>query len=218
MISGWGRGAERKQRRCIWLPLLLAALCAGASSPVFAAPTVEIWGHNECAPCIRLGVLLKQRKIPVQSHNLHLPEVEQAYVRRFGRGDIPVAVIGSTVIRGYKPEAVLAAVGSAGKSVRQSPQSTRGPDGREAPAPQLCASGIPLEEFFQQEAKDPFPPGRDHDEVLFDRCYGAKGRLLCPDGEVPFEALEDQGTEWRVKPTYQTEWLTKPHTCTVLRY
>lgn len=75
-----------------------------------AEPTVKLYGHPDCPPCVKIKSDLGNRGINYETFNLKNAQVEKFYVKRFGRGVIPVAVIGDKVIRGYHPDRVLQAV------------------------------------------------------------------------------------------------------------
>jgi glutaredoxin len=90
------------------LPL---ALPAGAASAAEKSP-VEVFVTSWCPYCTKLESFLKKEGIDYTRYDVEQDAKGAEIFRSIGGSGIPVTRVGSQVVPGYDPEAVLAAIES----------------------------------------------------------------------------------------------------------
>jgi glutaredoxin len=122
-----------------WLPptlrlVLLAILAANCSIRVaFAEPSparnadsavkvaqtheIQIYVTSWCPYCRKLEAYLQSRNYKYKRYDVELSEIGRRMHRQLGGGGIPVVVIDKTVIRGFNPQAIEAAMRDSDTSI-----------------------------------------------------------------------------------------------------
>ncbi len=72
---------------------------------------VEIFVTDWCSYCRTLEKFLKEKRIPYVRRNIEADASAKRAYLKLGGGGIPVTKVGSRVIRGYRPEEILEALG-----------------------------------------------------------------------------------------------------------
>ncbi len=84
------------------------------SSPTPAATSrksVEIFVTEWCPYCKQLESFLQEKRISYKRYDIERDKVGKKLHSELGGGGVPVVRIGSKVLRGFTPEAILAALG-----------------------------------------------------------------------------------------------------------
>ena len=83
------------------------------SSRTKPAARVEVFTTSWCGYCKKLTAFLNSRGIPFTAYDIEKDaDANRTYKELGGRG-VPLSLIGDTVVRGYDPDAVMAALGRA---------------------------------------------------------------------------------------------------------
>ena len=85
-------------------PVPASAYKPGASA---GNKRVDIYVTSWCGYCRKLESFLKSRSIPYTRHDIEKSSSARQAHLKLGGGGIPVVKIGSDVIRGYSPDAIL---------------------------------------------------------------------------------------------------------------
>lgn len=98
-------------KRPYWI-LLILLLASGAASALDAdAPKVEIFVTGWCPYCSKLESFLKKKKISYKRYDIERDEKGAEIFSSIGGEGVPVSrVNGRTVVPGYDPDAILAAL------------------------------------------------------------------------------------------------------------
>lgn len=164
-----------------------------------AESRIDIYGTSDCSECIKTKEIIIQSGMKYRTFNLLDRSVEQKYLKKFGRGKIPVVQIGDEVIRGYSPEKIKLALKQLTKNL------------------QRCANGMVLEDYFSSYRGGSLA-GRDKIDVVLDKCYGAKGWIECGDESLPFRKLSETQGGYVVLPTHSDSTINRDRSCVVKRY
>ena len=68
---------------------------------------VDIYVTSWCGYCRKLENFLKSKRIPYQRHDIEKSSSARQAHLKMGGGGVPVVKVGSEVIRGYSPDAIL---------------------------------------------------------------------------------------------------------------
>ena len=85
-------------------PVPASAYKPGASA---SSKKVDIYVTSWCGYCRKLEGFLKSKSIPYTRHDIEKSSSARQAHQKLGGGGIPVVKIGSDVIRGYSPDAIL---------------------------------------------------------------------------------------------------------------
>ncbi len=96
----------RKKVRTIETP---PAVPRSAYQPALNAgkKRVDIYVTSWCGYCRKLESFLKSKRIPYQRHDIEKSSSAQQAHLKLGGGGVPVIKVGSDIIRGYSPDAIL---------------------------------------------------------------------------------------------------------------
>jgi glutaredoxin len=185
---------------------------------LIATPLVEIWGHADCQRCVMLKEELQGKGIRVRSHDLKRREVEDYYVRNFGRGDIPVVRVGKVVRRGVGADAVMRLISTDKTSVSKEAAG----DAIDSHQIQCVAGGVVdkviLTKSLPQKAQR-LPERNSDEEVAIDICYGTKGWLKCQNKRIPFSKIvELKPGVYEVITTSKISLRVEDSSCRTYRY
>lgn len=157
------------------------------TSAAFASPTVELWGHVDCDPCVKIKNELLKKGIKVKSHNLRNPQVESYYYRNFGKGKIPVVRVLGQVRRGIGASEVIRMIDNGGATNIKTDFSTKG---------QLECVGkkdkLSIDTYYEKfnsslkSKKDRLLERSADIDFAIDHCFGTKGWLKCQESSFPY--------------------------------
>ena len=96
----------RKQVRTIEAP---PAVPASAYKPaaITGKKRVDIYVTSWCGYCRKLESFLKSKRIPYQRHDIEKSSSARQAHLKLGGGGVPIVKVGSDIIRGYSPDAIL---------------------------------------------------------------------------------------------------------------
>jgi glutaredoxin len=77
----------------------------------FSGNTVELYRTSWCGYCKKMERFLKEKGISYVAYDIEQDSNAARTFREMGGGGVPVVRIGSNVIRGYNPDAVLSCLG-----------------------------------------------------------------------------------------------------------
>ncbi|MDH3588495.1 MAG: glutaredoxin family protein [Gammaproteobacteria bacterium] len=73
---------------------------------------VTLYATKWCGYCAKTRALFKKHNIPYTEHDIEDSSAAAQQMMAMGAYGVPVVIIGDTVIRGYQPSALLAALDS----------------------------------------------------------------------------------------------------------
>ncbi len=85
-------------------PVARSAYKPGASA---GSKKVDIYVTSWCGYCRKLESFLKSKRIPYTRHDIEKSSSARQAHLKLGGGGIPVVKVGSDIIRGYSPDAIL---------------------------------------------------------------------------------------------------------------
>ncbi|EKE69885.1 glutaredoxin family protein [Gallaecimonas xiamenensis] len=100
-------------RPWLWLLLLILVFQHGDSLKdmaqshqlwPFEGAKAKLYTNDWCPACLRTDSLLEELEIPVDRVNLDYALEASQVEQRYGRGNLPILVIGDQVIRGFAPD------------------------------------------------------------------------------------------------------------------
>ena len=92
-----------------------AAFAASEPAPKIAVPKVEIFVTEWCPYCRKLETFLKDHHVEYTRYNVEKDEKGYNLFTELGGQGVPVSRVGKTVIHGYDPEGLMAALEADGK-------------------------------------------------------------------------------------------------------
>ncbi|CAD5198479.1 glutaredoxin family protein [Pseudomonas sp. FEN] len=85
---------------------------AGVSEQTLAKARVVLYATDWCGYCKQTRRFLEQKGIPYQEFDIEKDAAARKAYQALGGGGIPMLDVNGTLIRGYEPEAILAALRS----------------------------------------------------------------------------------------------------------
>jgi glutaredoxin len=94
-------------RLTVLIAVMCLALFAGAALAEVSSAGVEVYMTSWCGYCKKMVRFLNEKGIPYTAYDIEKDSAAARVHRELGGNGVPLVRVGSHVVHGYNPEAVL---------------------------------------------------------------------------------------------------------------